>query len=256
MKGKHRFAIGLGALLFCVLPPGAQEPPPAPATDLLQRARAAYEARSDNAQAKASMDLYGEMFRGSAPSYESLWEGARSCFYYGQYARAEAADSERMAIYQEGIYRAKAAVSKNDKGVEGHFWLGVLYGAYGEAKGIFKALGMVPDIRAEMDICLRQDESVECFGPDRLLGRMLFRLPWFKGGDNKKAIEHLEKAAKGCPQNALTRLYLAEVLEAEGMDDRARALATEIVRESPDQRWVPEHKSIKAMAEKLLKKMD
>lgn len=221
---------------------------------LLDQARSAYERRADPAQAQAARDLFARASASDPSSYEARWEGARACYFYGNFARESGSDSEKMAVFQDGIGRAEAATALRPDGVEGHFWLGVLYGVYGEAKGIFKALSLVPDIRREMEFCLQRDETVECFGPHRVLGRLFFKLPGFKGGDNQKSLEHLEKAVRGCPTNALARLYLAETLEDEGQDARAIALLREIVATPPDPRWVPEHTSIQATAERLLKK--
>lgn len=244
---KHRLLIA-ASMILVGLGLCAQE------MSLLDKARAAYEKRADVAQAKEAMALYKQAAQADPKSYDALWEGARSCYYYGNYARSEAPDSEKLPIFQDGIDRAKAAIALKADGAEGHFWLGVLDGVYGEAKGILKSLHMVPEIKAEMAECQKLDNTVECYGPDRVLGRLYYKLPWFKGGDNKMAIEFLEKAVKGCPTNALSKLYLAETLKSEGEKDRAIALVKEIIAMTPDPRWAPEHANIKATAEKFLKK--
>lgn len=228
--------------------------PAAPAPSALDRARAAYEKRADPAQAKAAVDLFREAAKADPKSYEALWEGSKACYFYGNYTRESASDDEKMAIFQDGIDRAKAAVAMNPKGVEGHFWLGVLDGVYGEAKGIFKSLAMVPDIKQEMATCLELDKSVEGYGPDRVLGRLYYKLPGFKGGDNKKSIEYLERSLQGAPTNALTKLYLAETLKSEGQKPRAIQLVKEIIAMTPDPLWAAEHPAIKAKAEKFLDK--
>jgi len=228
----------------------AQEPSPDP----LAQPRAAYEERASPAKAKAAVDLFGQAMKADPKSYEAAWEGARACYYYGHYCLADAADSELLALFQEGINRARAAVALNPKAAEGHFWLGVLDGVYGETKGIFKSLSMVPEIKQEMAAASAINPSVEGGGPDRVLGRLYFKLPGFKGGDNKKSIEHLEKSLKDAPTNALTRLYLAETFKSEGMKDKALEQVKFIIAMTPDPQWVPEHPSIKAEAQKLLKK--
>ena len=222
---------------------------------LLERARAAYEQRADPAQAQAAWDLFKQAVAADAASYEARWEGARACYYLGEYFKPGASDDQKMVLFQEGIDLAKQAVTLQPKGVEGHFWLGVLYGVYGEAKGILKSLAMVPDIKAEMAACREIDPSVEGWGPDRVLGRMYYRLPFFKGGDDKKSLEHLEQSLKGAPTNALTRLYLAETCKSEGQKPRAIQLLEEVVTMTPDPRWAAEHPQIKAKAEKLLAKL-
>jgi tetratricopeptide (TPR) repeat protein len=242
------------AAAICVLftvPAFAQDTP----AGSLAQARSAYEQRSDAASAKNAFELFQQAAKTDAASVEARWEGARAAYFYGTYARADAPDSEKMAIFDTGIDLAKQAVALAPKSVEAHFWLGVLYGVYGEAKGIFKSLSLVPSIKQEMQTCLEIDPSVEGYGPDRVLGRMYYKLPWFKGGDNKKSITHLEKSLAGAPTDALTKLYLAETYKSEGMKAKAVEELKAIIGMTPDPRWAPEHPSIKAKAEKLLAKL-
>jgi tetratricopeptide (TPR) repeat protein len=242
------------AAAICVLftvPVLAQDAP----GGALAQARSAYEQRSDAASAKSAFELFQQAAKNDAASVEARWEGARAAYFYGTYARADAPDSEKMAIFDTGIDLAKQAVALAPKSVEAHFWLGVLYGVYGEAKGIFKSLSLVPSIKQEMQTCLEIDPSVEGYGPDRVLGRMYYKLPWFKGGDNKKSIAHLEKSLAGAPTDALTKLYLAETYKSEGMKAKAVEELKAIIGMTPDPRWAPEHPSIKAKAEKLLAKL-
>ncbi len=224
------------------------------AADLLAKARSAYEQRSSPVQAKQAAELYAQAAKAGPQAYDAFWEGARACYYEGHYALKDAPDKELLALYQDGIDRAKAAVALDPKGVEGHFWLGVLYGVYGETKGIFKSLAMVPGIKQEMQTCMELDPSVEGYGPGRVLGRLYFKLPGFKGGDNKKSIQYLEASLKGAPTNALTKLYLAETYKDEGMKEKAMEQLKAIISMTPDPRWAPEHTVIKAEALRLLDK--
>ena len=89
-----------------------------------------------------------------------------------------------------------------------------------------------------------------------MLGRMLFKLPGFKGGDKDKSIEHLERSLEGAPTNALTRVYLAESYKSRKRKEEAAELCRFVIAMEPDPRWTPEHPSIKAQAEKLLRKVE
>jgi tetratricopeptide (TPR) repeat protein len=222
---------------------------------LMEQGMAAYEARADASQAKAAVDLFARAAKGDPKSSEARWRGAAASYYYGTYTREEAPDAEKMAIFQAGIDLAKEAVALDAKDVEAHFWLGVLYAVYGEAKGIMKSLALVPDVKKEMQTCIELDPSVEGWGPDRVLGRMYFKLPFFKGGDNKKSMECLERSLKGAPTNALTAYYLAVTYKSEGKKDKARELCKSILTMEPDPRWAPEHPWVKRQAEALLKKL-
>ena len=221
----------------------------------LDQARAAYAARADEAQARAAVELCAAAAKADPTSYEARWLGAAAAYYYGTYPREEAPDKEKMAIFQRGIDLAKEAIALQPKGVEAHFWLGVLYGVYGEAKGIMKSLSLVPEIKQEMQLTLEADQPFEGWGADRVLGRMYFKLPFFKGGDNKKSIEHLERSLAGAPTNALTRVYLAATYKSEGMKDKAREQCRHVLAMEPDPRWAPEHPWIKRQAEALLRKL-
>jgi tetratricopeptide (TPR) repeat protein len=247
----HSWPVVVALCVFGSIAVVAQESP----QTVLAGAREAYRLRADPAQAKAAVELFRKAAAEDPKLYEARWEGARAAYFYGNYTRTDASDSEKMAIFDGGITLAKEAVALEPKGVEGHFWLGVLYGVYGEAKGIFKSLSLVPSIKAEMQTCLDIDPAIEGWGPDRVLGRLYYKLPWFKGGDKKKSIAYLEKSLAGAPTNALTRLYLAESYRSEGMKPKAIAQLQEIVTMTPDPRWTAEHPWIKAEGEKLLKKL-
>jgi tetratricopeptide (TPR) repeat protein len=241
------------AVLCCLI--GGVGGAQVPAEATLASARASYDARAEPAQASAAVDLFRKAATEDPASYEARWEGARAAYFYGTYTKSDAEDAEKMAIFDGGISLAKEAVALSPKAVEGHFWLGVLYGVYGEAKGIFKSLKLVPVIKQEMQTCLEIDPSVEGWGPDRVLGRMYYKLPFFKGGDNEKSIAYLEKSLAGAPTNALTRLYLAEAYRSEGKKANAVQQLQEILGMNPDPRWTAEHPWVRTQAEKLLKKL-
>lgn len=228
---------------------------PTPTLTHLAAARQAYQQRAESAQAAAAVRLFAEAAAADPGSYEAHWEGARACYAYGTYTLPENRNSERIKVFEDGIGRAKAAVALRPDGVEGHFWLGVLYGVYGEARGVLKSLFLVDDILSAMETCLRLDPSVEDWGPYRVLGRLYFKLPGFKGGDNRKSREYLEKCLTAEPANELTRLYLAETYRALGMTQEARAQLNHILSTPPDPRWAPESPWVRAQAQRLLAKL-
>lgn len=227
---------------------------PVPET-VLQQARGAFEARAVPGRGKSALDLFEKASKADPRSYEARWEGARAAYLHGNFDLPQEAEKERLGVFQRGIDLAREAVALKADGSEGHFWLGVLLGSFGETKGVFKALGMAPEIRKEMETCLRLEPTVECYGPHRVLGRLYYKLPGFKGGDNGKSLEYLRQAVQGCPSNALARLFYAETLKSEGQKEKAKEQLRTILAMQPDPRWAPEHPSIRTDAEKLLKKM-
>lgn len=246
----QRLAVTLLAALIAAAPATAQAQ-----TDLLEQARAAYQARSDTSSARHAVELFEQAATADPDSYAARWEGARAIYYLGTYPMEQASDRDKMALFDRGITLAREAIALQPEAVEGHFWLGVLLGVYGEAKGIFKSLALVPDIRAEMETCLRLDPSVSGWGPDRVLGRMLFKLPWFKGGDKKESRAHLEKSLAGAPDDALTKLYLAETLRKLGEKPAARAQLEELLAMTPPPHLAAEYPYVARQARELLRKL-
>ena len=53
-------------------------------------------------------------------------------YFFNRYGKS----AGRLETFERGIAWAKKAVAANNKKVEGHFWLAVLYGSFGETKGI------------------------------------------------------------------------------------------------------------------------
>jgi tetratricopeptide (TPR) repeat protein len=221
----------------------------------LEKARQAFDRRADPEEAKAGLRLYQKAAKENPSSYEARWEGARAYAYYLEYPFADGTDEEKIDLAQKGIDLAQDALKLKKKGVEAHYWLAALYGLYGEAKGVLKSLSLVPKIKNELDICLMEDASVDCYGPDRILGRMYYELPWFAGGNNRRSLRHLETCVKKCPENDLSRLYLAETYKAVGKNDEAREQLGVILNRKPDPRWAPEYPFIKARAGKMLAKL-
>lgn len=254
MKGKKLNIKLMGALLIVMGMPLLVRADDQGET-ALDKARQAFAQRADPEQAKASLQLYQDAAKKNPGSYEARWEGARAYAYYLEYPFEEGKDEAKIELAQQGIQLAKDALRLKSKGVEAHYWLGALYGLYGEAKGVLKSLSMVPRIRYEMDICMREDPSVDCYGPERILGRMYYNLPWFAGGNNRRSLRYLERCVKECPANDLSRLYLAGTYNAVGRADQAREQLGTILNRKPDPRWTPEYLFLKARAEEMLEKL-
>jgi tetratricopeptide (TPR) repeat protein len=179
-----------------------------------------YAQRLDLAKAKEALAKYQEALIAGENKYEAYWKMARAEYWIGD--RSEN-NNEKKAIFQQGIYHAKKAVELEPNKVDGHFWLGVNYGVYGEARGVLKSLFLVKPIKQEMNKVLELDRGYEAGGADRVLGRVYYKLPGFAGGDKQKSLEHLLKSVELGPADGLTRLYLADTYLALDQVEKARA---------------------------------
>ena len=210
-----------------------------------------YVNREDPAVAKQALDKYLEALKIDPDSYEALWRAGKVIFSIGMAART---DEEKKKIFNDGVTYCKKAVAVNPNRVEGHFWMGVNLGKYGEARGVLKSLFLKNDIIREMNEVVKLDEAYEGAGAYRVLGRVYYKVPGLFGGSKQKSKMYLEKGKKICPTNTLTLIYLAETYKGLDQDQEAVKTLEEIINLTPDARWIPETKADKTEAARLLQK--
>ncbi|MGQ9618406.1 MAG: tetratricopeptide repeat protein, partial [Candidatus Aminicenantia bacterium] len=216
--------------------------------ELISKGDSLYEERENLENAKAAQKCYEDAIKEDPKNYEAHWKLAKTIYFIGQ----RSPENVRVSIFKNGVEIAKKAVALEPNKPEGHFWLGVLYGVYGEARGVMKSLFLVDDIKEQMNITLKLDPSIEGGGPYRLLGRMYYKLPGIAGGSKDKSLEYLLKAKEICPTNALTKIYIAETYLAKKMKEEAKKELREGIEMEPDLRWIPETKELKKQAKETL----
>jgi tetratricopeptide (TPR) repeat protein len=217
---------------------------------LAQQGDDLYELRGNVAKAKEALAKYQDALLQKEGDYAVYWRMARVEYWIGDHA---ASKDEKVKLFGLGVYHGKKAIALEPGKPEGHYWLGVNYGSYGEAKGIFKSLSLVGPIKEEMNKVLAINPAFEDGGADQLLGRMYYELPGFFGGSNKKSLEHLLKSRELGPRVGLTRIYLADTYLALGDVQKARAELEFVVAMEPDPRLIPETAQEKDMALAKLK---
>jgi len=229
----------------------AQTPPPAGST-LIAESDALYTQRADLAKAKEGLSKLGEALAAKEDAYSAYWRMSRLSYWIGDHT----ADKEaKKKIFSDGIDFAKKAIALDTNKPDGHFWLGVNYGVYGEVKGVLKSLSLVGPIKSEMRRVIEIDPSYDNGGADRVLGRVYHEVPGIAGGSEKKSLEHLLKAVQFGPRVGLNLLYLADTYESlDRIEDARKALET-IVNMEPMPDLLPETATEKAQAiERLGKK--
>ncbi|MCA1987578.1 MAG: TRAP transporter TatT component family protein [Desulfarculus sp.] len=236
-------------LVLVLLLSACPAPPVSAADDLLAQANAAYAQRGDLAQAQRAADLYAQALAANPKSEEAAYRLAMAWFWLG----TNAPEGKDLEPFEKSVNAAKKAVEINPDSLPGHYWLGVAYGVYGKAKGIMKSLSLVDPIKEEMNWVLARDPNYEKGGPQRVLGRLYFKLPGLFGGDTEKAIANLKQAVQLGPDRWINHLYLAEVYLKEGEKAQAATLLKKIIAGPPEPGFEPEYKLWKAEAEKLLK---
>ena len=204
---------------------------------LLQQGDDLYAQRGDLAKAKEALSKYQAALAAGEDAYGVNWRLARVEYWIGDHT---ADKTVKKQIFQQGIDHAKKAIELGPNKVEGHFWLGVCYGVYGEAKGILKSLALVKPIKEAMRRVLEIDPAYDKGGADRVLGRVYHEVPGIAGGSEKKSLEHLLKAVEYGPRVGLNLLYLADTYISLDQIEKARETLEYILTMEPEPELIPE----------------
>ncbi len=218
--------------------------------DALKKADELISQRKDLQQITEALEIL-EKDMGNHP-YEAGWRYLRATYYFGKKCRDK---KKKISAYQKAIKIGEDLVKKYPDRVEGHFWLGVLYGVYGEARGVMKSLFLVKPIKREMNRVLQLDPKYDCGGAQRVLGRLYYKVPGLFGGSKTKSLKYLLESKKICPNSLLTRIYLAETLKAKGKKKEAKAELEEALRLEPIPSEKPEEEEYRAQIKELLAKL-
>ena len=189
------------------------------------------------------------------PKNDELYaQQARLLFFM---ALNETDKEKRIEKYQRAIDAAEQATKVNPKSASGHFWRAAAIGRQGLDKGVLKALNNASTMRDSLEITIEKNEKIERGAAHRALGRLYYELPGFplSFGNNKKALEHLEKAYAIGPQEPANNAYYAQMLVKNGKKDEAKKYIDYVLAYPVK----PEHKlemaEYRRVAEETLKKM-
>jgi tetratricopeptide (TPR) repeat protein len=216
---------------------------------LIQQADAHYVLREQPSELTKAIESYQQALEAEPQNYEASWKLAKAYWYQGNYS----APKEKQPFFEKGIEAGKKAVENGPDFCEGHFWLGINLALYAESSGVFKALGLVDDVKKEVQRAMEIDENCECGGPQRVLGKLYAKLPFFKGGSKTKAADFLNKSLELCPKDTQSRIFLAEIYTDQGKTGPATQLLLQVLKQEPDPDWIPETKQNKIVAEKMLR---
>lgn len=217
-----RFASFLTALIMasCLSVVAAAQNPQ------LQRADALYEQYKHTDNLDALRQAIG-ILDGLGQDYDTSWRRARAYYSLGDDTKPH---TEKLDLFQKAVDAGKKAVELGGSRAEGHYWLGVSYGGYGETKGMFKAMSLIGSIRKEMQTVVSINPGYENGGAYLVLGKMDYELPGLMGGSTKRSIEEYEQGLRVAPSNPLMKAYLAESYYDAGRKDEARSLLQQVMQ--------------------------
>jgi tetratricopeptide (TPR) repeat protein len=238
----------LAVAALAALPVFAQTPSTSP---LILQGDELYTQRADLAKAKEAQAKYEAALAAKEDDYGASWRLARILYWIGDH---NADNGAKKTIFQQGIDHAKRAIELEPNKADGHFWLGVCYGVYGEAKGVLKSLFLVKPIKTEMRRVLEIEPAYDRGGADRVLGRVYHEVPGIAGGSEKTSLQHLLKAVEYGPRVGLNLLYLADTYIALDRIEEARKALETILSMEPMPDLLPETAEEQAQARERLDK--
>jgi len=242
-----RKILGIGmALALISFNPGSADQD---TESLIEKADGIYQEMTDMAAAEKALELYRQALVQEEDKYEPFWKIARIQYFIGEHTEKK---KDKKTIFSQAVYHAEKAIDLNPDEPDGYYWRGVNNGKYGEAKGVLKSLSLVKPIKSDMNTVIEMNRDYEDGGPDRVLGRVYFKLPGLAGGSKEKSLEHLLKSKELGPDDCLTRVYLAETLMAMNEYEKARPELEFVLNMEDDPSWINGVMECKRRARELL----
>lgn len=192
----------------------------------MAQADAYYEHRGNLDNVRKALTLMRAAVTAHPARYEGWWRIAR----YDCYLARHLPDNQQIPLLEEGVSAGKKAEHLDPNRVEGHFWTGTDEGLLAEDRGVWGGLRYVYPVRDEMQTAMKLDRNYQEDGAERILGRLYYEAPFFKGGDRELSIRLLENCLKRYPHNSLTMLYLADSYRAVDRREDARNMLEKILK--------------------------
>ncbi len=220
------------------------------ADELVAQSDEMFKSLSDMDTAKDILAKYETAMETAEDKYDLYWKMSRILYHIGNHT---AEKKEQQEIFSQAIALAEKAIALEAEKPDGHFWLAVNNGKFGESKGVMKSLGLVKPIKESMNKVIELDRAYEEGGADRVLGRVFFKVPGIAGGDKDKSLTHLLKSIEYGPNDPLTLLYLGETYLALNEIDKAREALDRVINTEDDGLWINQikqcHKDAKVVLE-------
>lgn len=201
-------------------------------------------------------------------NYDVLILESRAYYWKGE---RQTTRNDRMAVHQLGRNKADAAAEINDGYADAYYFGCINLARWAEANGVLESMNQKDALLGYLDKIMERNarnglpgENIDGDGPNRMSGRIYFKLPGILGGSRAKSLQYLEKAIKNSEENnykvPLNHVYYAETLSTGNGAERARAkqVLTEILQINPEiynPKRIPESRQELEQARILLSKI-
>jgi len=162
-------------------------------------------------------------------------------------------ETKRRAAYESGAKAAEQAFQLDDSNADAHFFHAANLGSAERLRGITNAAMVVKEIKhcamRAIELNPKHAQALQ------MMGGLLMELPWFLGGDEKKALEYLERAIAADGNFTNARILAVKLYKKQGRDDDARRQLEAVLHaDAPHYRYAWE-RTYKPEAERLLKEI-
>jgi tetratricopeptide (TPR) repeat protein len=163
-------------------------------------------------------------------------------------------EAERLAAYKSGAKAAEQALQLEETNADAHLFHAINLGSAERLKGITNAAMVVKQVKhcglRAIELNPRHAQALQ------MMGGLLMELPWFLGGDEKKAQEYLERAIAADGNFTNARLLVARLYKKQGRNADAKLqLEAVIGADHPHYRFAWE-RIYKPQAQRLLKELE
>ena len=162
-------------------------------------------------------------------------------------------EKRRREAYEAGARAAKQAFELDESNADAHFFHAANLGSAERLRGITNAAMVVKEIKLcamrAIELNPKHAQALQ------MMGGLLMELPWFLGGDEKKAQEYLERAIAADGNFTNARILVATIYKKQRRIDDAKQQLEAVIRAGhPHYRFAWE-RTYKPQAEKMLREI-
>ncbi len=201
------------ALIFCAASAMAQG-----SAEKIQGAIELYETRHiDKENLRKSYEILSDIVKDEPDNLRANYELAKVCYLSGDNAEKK---EDKLYFYEQGMKYGKKAINLDKNCAQAHFWYMVNLGRSGQTKGVLNSLGLVPEIKKEIDIVLKLDPKHT--GAMDAGAMLYYELPGLMGGNLNRSIEYLNRAIATDSNYAILYVDMAKVYIKKKDYEKAR----------------------------------
>jgi tetratricopeptide (TPR) repeat protein len=206
--------IAIAIIAFCALI-SAQD-----SNALIDQAAQLYETRYlDPANLDKGYDILKDLVANDSLNPRALSEFSHVHYIMGDRAQTK---KEKLDYYQKGADWGRRAIKADEKFAEAHLWYMVNLGRIGQTKGVLNSLGMVPDLKREVNRALELDPRLTPALDAKAM--IYYELPGLFGGDLNKSLSALNQAIAIDSNYTILYVDLAKVMIKKKDFEKARWL--------------------------------